>query len=146
MATKPPFCKTPFLGMLTQWTRRDILMSRDKNCREIIFVSQLSRNYPHRGGNFERGKMPSLVGERQCGRHLKRELRDFNCESKIVSRQWGVKFCRETSRCLAGPSGECSKIQSPKNLLRLFFSDNLARQKITSKTINNLAGIFLCLF
>ena len=25
-----------------------------KNCRKTIFVSQLSRNYPHRGGNFER--------------------------------------------------------------------------------------------
>ena len=28
-----------------------------------------------------------------------------NCESKIVSRQWGDNFCRGTSRCLAGPSG-----------------------------------------
>ena len=37
-------------------TRRDILMSRDRNCCETIFVSQLSLNYPHHGGNFERGK------------------------------------------------------------------------------------------
>ena len=28
-----------------------------------------------------------------------------NCESKIASRQWGDNFCRETSICLAGPSG-----------------------------------------
>ena len=28
-----------------------------------------------------------------------------NCESKIAARQWGVNFCREASRCLAGPSG-----------------------------------------
>ena len=26
-------------------------------------------------------------------------------ESEKLSRQWGVNFCRETSRCLAGPSG-----------------------------------------
>ena len=39
----------------SQWARRDRLMSRGKNCRETIFVSHLSRNYPHRGVNFERG-------------------------------------------------------------------------------------------
>ena len=43
-----PFFEAP------QWARRDILMSRGKNRRETIFVSQLSRNYPHRGGDFER--------------------------------------------------------------------------------------------
>ena len=37
----------------TQWARRDRLMSRGKNCRETIFVSHLSRNYPHRGVNFD---------------------------------------------------------------------------------------------
>ena len=34
----------------------------------------------------------------------------------------------------------------PKNLLRLFFRINLARQKITSNNKNNLARLFLCLF
>ena len=46
---------TDFNCLQTQWARRDRLMSRGKNCREAIFVSHLSRNYPHRGGNFERG-------------------------------------------------------------------------------------------
>ena len=32
-------------------------------------------------------------------------LGEGNCGSKIVSRQWGDNFCREASRCLAGPSG-----------------------------------------
>ena len=32
-------------------------------------------------------------------------LGEGNCKSKIVARQWGVDFCHETSRCLAGPSG-----------------------------------------
>ena len=35
------------------------------------FVSQLSRNYPHRGDNRERGKKKlCLVGERQFGCHF----------------------------------------------------------------------------
>ena len=76
-----------------------------KNCRETIFVSQLSRNYPHRGGNFERGKNPLLWGRDSLGGILGDNLGEGNCESKIVSRQWGDNFCRETSRCLAGPSG-----------------------------------------
>ena len=29
-----------------------------------------------------------------------------NCESTIAARQWGVNFCREALRCLAGPSGK----------------------------------------
>ena len=32
-----------------QWAKRDTLMSRGQNCRETVFVSQLSRSYPHRG-------------------------------------------------------------------------------------------------
>ena len=48
-----------FLGLVkrptTQWARRDRLMSRGRNCRETIFASHLSRNYPHRGVDFERG-------------------------------------------------------------------------------------------
>ena len=34
------------------------------------------------------------------------DLGEGNCESKTVSRQWGDDFCRETSICLAGPSGQ----------------------------------------
>ena len=36
---------------------------------------------------------------------LRDNLGEGNCESKIAARQWGVNFCREASRCLAGPSG-----------------------------------------
>ena len=32
-------------------------------------------------------------------------LSEGNCESKIASRRWGDNICRETSICLAGPSG-----------------------------------------
>ena len=65
-------------------------MSQGKNSREIIFVSQFSRSYPHRGGNFERGKMPSLVGERQSWRHFRRQfgrgsLRVKNCRKTVGS-------------------------------------------------------------
>ena len=37
-------------------------MPRGKNCRETIFAAQLPRNYPHRGGNFERGKKALSCG------------------------------------------------------------------------------------
>ena len=46
-------------------------MPRGKNCRETIFATQLSRNYPHRGGNFGRRKKAlscggeAILGERQ---------------------------------------------------------------------------------
>ena len=46
----------------------------DAFCPGTIFVSQLPRNYPHRRGNFERGKMPSPVGERQFGRNFRRQF------------------------------------------------------------------------
>ena len=39
------------------------------------------------------------------GGSLGDNLGEGNCESKIASRQWGDNFCRETSICLAGPSG-----------------------------------------
>ena len=42
--------------VLTQRARRGILMPRGKNCRETIFAAQLPHNYPHHGGNFERGE------------------------------------------------------------------------------------------
>ena len=88
-------------------------MSRDKNCRETSFVSQLSRNYPHRRVNFERGKN-ALVGQRQFWRHFRRQFGRGNCDSKIVARQWGVSFCRETSP--EGPRIE--KIQSREAILK----------------------------
>ena len=50
---------------ITQWARRDILMSRDQNCRETISVSQLSRSCPHCGGHFERGKRCPLLWARE---------------------------------------------------------------------------------
>ena len=46
----------------------------DKTCREIIYVSQLSRNYPHHGVILKEGKMPSLVGESQFGRRFRRQF------------------------------------------------------------------------
>ena len=36
-------------------------MPRGKNCRETIFAAQLPRNYPHRGGNFEKKKKSPLL-------------------------------------------------------------------------------------
>ena len=65
--------------------RRDILMLRSKNCREANFESQLSRNYPHRGGKCARGKKAlSCGGETaRLGGIVGDNLGEGNCESKI---------------------------------------------------------------
>ena len=80
-------------------------MPRGKNCRETIFAARLPRNYPHRGGNFERGNCPRLGGRRNLGGILRGNLGEGNCESKIAARQWGVKFCREHQDASQGPLG-----------------------------------------
>ena len=51
-------------------------------------------------------KCPLLWARDSFGGILGDNLGEGNCESKVVARQWGVNFCRETSRCLAGPSGK----------------------------------------
>ena len=43
-------------------------------------------------------------GRGNLGGILRDNLGEGTCESKIAARQWGVNFCREASRCLAGPS------------------------------------------
>ena len=69
-------------------------------------LRQLSRNYPRREGTLERGNNALSCGqETVLGGILGDNLGEGNCESKIVSKHWGDNFCRETSRCLAGPSG-----------------------------------------
>ena len=50
-----------------------------------------------------------LGGRGNLGGILRDNLCEGNCASKIAARQWGVKFCREASRCLAGPSGQVSR-------------------------------------
>ena len=55
--------------------------------------------------------MSSIVGERQFGRHFKRQFR-----KKIAARQCGVNFCREASRCLARPSGHPNRHGASKRL------------------------------
>ena len=50
-----------------------------------------------------------------------------------------------TKSVVVPPLFVCPKCY-PKNLLRLFFGNNLARRKITSKIKNNVARFFSCLF
>ena len=67
---------------------------------------KLPRNYLTAGAILKEERKPSFVGERQFGRHFKRQFGcEGNCESKIAPRHRGVNSCREASRCLAGPSG-----------------------------------------
>ena len=66
------------------------------NCRAITLTA---------GALLKEEKKPSLVGERHLEAISRDNLGEGNCESKFAARQWGVNFCREASRCLAGPSG-----------------------------------------
>ena len=58
-----------------------------------------------RGQFWKRKKCPLLWGRGNLGGILRDNLGEGNWESKIAARQWGVNFCREASRCLAGSSG-----------------------------------------
>ena len=59
-------------------------MPRRKNCRETIFAPQLMRNYPHRGGDVERGtRNPLFVGRGDLGEFLRDNLGEGNCESRL---------------------------------------------------------------
>ena len=66
---------------------------------------------------------------------------ETNPPQKKVSKE-SFRAVPETFWRLFGVPGP----EAPKNLLRLFYWNNLARQKITSKNKNNLARLFLCLF
>ena len=83
-------------------------MSRDKSCREKMFVSRLPRDYPHRGGNFERGKMPSLVGGRQFGRHFRRQFGRRQLRVKNCLETMGTIFATRHQDVSQGPLGLCA--------------------------------------
>ena len=62
------------LSLVTQRARRCISMPRGKTSRETIFAAQLPRTYPHREVNLKEEVKPSLMGERQAGKHFQRQL------------------------------------------------------------------------
>ena len=68
-------------------------MSRDKDCRETIFVSQLPRNYAHRGGSFERGKKALSYGWETVWEAF---------QETIWARVIAIKNCCETVGSLDG--------------------------------------------
>ena len=159
-----------FVFSVSQWAKRDTLMSRGKYRRETIFVSQLSRSYPRRGGNFERGKIPFLVGERQLWRHFRRQfgreqLRVKNCRETVGSQSslrdikvsrgalWDFggpvvdsirKICRKkfAAKTATQPSKlPCSRYY-PKHLSRQKKVNNLARLFFTLRNKKSLARLF----
>ena len=82
---------------LSQWTRRDILMSRDKiAARQFLSLNCLATTL-----TVWRKTCPLLRAIDILGGILGDNSGEGNCESKIVSRQWGDNSCRETSICLA---------------------------------------------
>ena len=81
-------------------------MPRGKNCRETIFVSQLPRNCPHRGGNFASGKNVLYCGERQFGRHFKRQFgRRVNASQKLPRDSGESIFAARQQDVSQGPLG-----------------------------------------
>ena len=82
-------------------------------CRSV--VSQLPS--PGGGGQFwKKKKTLSCGGEANLGGIFKRQFGgEGNCESKMVARQLGSQFCREASRCLAGPSGFAFSLQTTRD-------------------------------
>ena len=98
-------------------------MPRGKNCRETIFAAQLPRNC---GVILKEETFPLLWGRGSLGGHLRENLDEGNRESKIAARQWGVKFCREASKCLARRSGK--DIPWCFECFQLFFSVFLGMQ------------------
>ena len=64
---------TPNLAV-TQRARRGILMPRGKNCRETILPLNCRAITLATGAVLKEEKMSSIVGERQFGRHFKRQF------------------------------------------------------------------------
>ena len=85
-----PSQRPPKASLLIQRAWRGILMPRGETCRETIFAAQLPRNYPHRGGNFERRKKsPLLRGRGNLRGILRGNLVVRVIASQKAARQWG---------------------------------------------------------
>ena len=80
---------------------------------ELILHKLFVRWYPHRGGNFERGRRSSPFWVRDSlGGILGDNLGEGNCESKIVWRQWGDIFASRHQDVSQGPLGGISLTQT----------------------------------
>ena len=84
------------------------------------FAAQMPRNYPHRGGYFERGeKLPLLWGRDNLGRHLRDNLDEGNFASQKMPRDSGESiFAARHQDVSQGPLGNrnegtfgCSPVQ-----------------------------------
>ena len=93
-------------------------LPRDNFCRSL--AAQLPS--PARAVLKEE-KLHFLVGERQFGRHFKRQFGRGRLRVKhffkIAARKWGVNSCREAFRCLAGPSGRTERFLQADHLISI---------------------------
>ena len=90
---------------------RHLDAARQKLPQDSFSRSIAAQLPPPRGQFWKRKKSPLLWGRGILGGILRGNLGEGNCES----RQWGVNFCREASRCLAGPSGPLFGSKTPRN-------------------------------
>ena len=90
------------------------------------FAAQLPRNYPHRGGNCERGKKAlSCGGEGNLGGILRDNLGEGNCESKIAETVGslflprGIKMPRRALwQWMASPRGTQGPVRATEGPVR----------------------------
>ena len=104
-------------------------MPRDKNCRETIFVSQLSRNYPHRGVNFEREE-----NALSCGRETVWEAFEETIWARVIASQ---KLSRDSGETIfaarhqdvsQGPLGSARAVRSRTQYAR----SDVSQEEVTS--------------
>ena len=111
-----PYLRNPYPRNPSQWGRRDILMSRGKNCREPIFASQVSRTYSHPKAVFNSNRRnpcfrhSAFPPSRNCSRIQaplsQTPLRLHPTEEKTTNHEHRTHLARELSPCL--PSSEFS--------------------------------------
>ena len=81
-------------------------MPRGKNCRETIFAAQLPRDYPHHGGNFERGKNVLSCGGEAIWKAFSERIWARAIESQKLPRDSGESiFAARHQDVSQGPLG-----------------------------------------
>ena len=85
-------------------------MPRGKNCRETSFAAQLPRNYPHHGGNFERGTIALSCGGEAIWEAFWEAIWVRVAASQKLPRESGSIFAARHQDASQGPLGSFSNL------------------------------------